>query len=329
MYFWILLFLSVFCKFAVPLFFMISGVLYLKRDFVDTKYILIKLFKLIVVFFIAYNLRAFVYLIDRNRFFFFLELKYIVFFKMLYINALYYESILSGDFWFMFLYSMYIVILKMIIIKQKEKYSKAVVWIFAIFVFLSFYPFFKYLFSGSDFIQEYIKYIWIIFIIIACPVSGYFIENKLFDCFNKHTFLFWFINISLISFSVFFTFYKGYKLNGVWTEDDNQDFHGSFSFFNAAVIYMMFKKYFSNISEKKQALFAFLSKSVFFVYLLHINVMLLLPEISSLINGYASQSLFFPSVFLLTGYILLIFICCVLLWFVMSKIPVVKRLTRF
>ena len=332
------LFLSVFCKFAVPLFLMLSGALLLSKEKLELKYVLKRILKVVLVLIVFGFIRSWA---ERYRSIFreiYAPHEYSTFDYV--INSLKHgkypgntcasllKRIFTGDyvpdFDFLYIYLQYLFVLPVLFAFsgrfQKWHFyglSAAAVFFCGILPCLTFY-FTK---DPSAGFPDFMRRVFLCFV----PVLGYYVEFKMKDVSNKGIIALWGVNVLTIGISAYLTYLSVYGQTK--TPVFSEDYHNMFYVFNALTICVTFKKYCKNVPSGAEKLFAFLSKSVLTVYLMHINLFYLLPPITSKIGGYAEQSLFLPAVFLLTGYILLDFACCVLIWWGLSKIPVLKRLT--
>ena len=331
-YFWFFISLSAFCKFAVPLFFMMSGALYLRKESVGVKYVLLKIVKLVFIIYAAYFLRGFFKVVSATSFSYVLNDIGIVSFIIIFTHIP--DYVIEGDFWFLFLYLFYLFALVPIFKIKGIAPCLLFCVVFVPFYFVSLAPYYKYAFFSEPFyLGGIMHYLWMMFNVVAYPLTGYALEKNDNSFFERHLLSMWIINILLLCASVAFTVHKGMAAGGVWTEEQSQDFFYTFPFFNAVVIYVTFKKFFRDMSGKKKAVFSFLSKSVFIVYLMHVNLKYFLfkyvfTDFSAKLEEYVAGMAFFPPLLMIAGEILSEFCLCVLIYALLSKIPVVREVTR-
>ena len=205
--FWVYIFISVFCKFSVPLFFAISGALMLEKQY-DHK----KLFERIMRIFIVLFIFSFAYYIKRintNGDPFSFE-KFITTF---------YSHGLWGHLWYLYLYIAYLMGLPFLQALVKSLETKYYYYMIVLaLVFRGIIPTIENLFWDRSYtlIGE-IKVSWLLSYIVLYPCIGYFLKNKFEITKNKLIFI-WIINILGILTSCYLTYCKGIS-EGILTKN--------------------------------------------------------------------------------------------------------------
>ena len=333
------LFLSIFCKFTVPIFFMISGALLLKKDGFDFKRNIKKIFKVLFIIVLFSLLRKWSEMHHQQ---FFKELSELcagifVHRDFSVLKAFYdsfdpgeYTSVLKkayveffeGDLLFLYLYVEFLFIFPFLhLISKKIEKEHFYYLVFLIVFFGGIVPCLEYLFTGEGYLLSPILRNGWIFAFV--PLLGYYAEFKLDDVSGKSLIVLWGVNLLAIAVSMYLTYRHIYGVSLLFTEN----YHKLFYVLNALTIFLTFKKYCRGVPPKAARVFSFLSKSVFTVYLMHVNLGHFLPDMTNKLQEYIDQGMFPSAVLLITGSILLNYVCGVLIWFSLSKTPVLKKLT--
>ena len=145
--------LTVFCKVAVPLFFMISGALLLKKDIPIKKIFKTKILKILIVLLIfsaIYYVRL--YLLDYSKKFSILD-----------FLARLYQGNIVVPYWYLYAYISFLIALPFLrsMVKSLPKYGYIYLFILSI-IFTSMLPCLEYLFShGNVTLNEYGKISWL------------------------------------------------------------------------------------------------------------------------------------------------------------------------
>lgn len=313
-FYWFYMPISVFCKFSVPLFFMISGALLLRKD-ESIKTVLKKRVLKTCIIILVINLIYYLFDIIQGN-----QVLYGVG-NIIDFGAFLFSGKISAFVWFLYSYLVYLIILPIIRKLTKQLCKNEYRYIFSIAVIVAvFKPIFE-LFSNYE-LNSAFNYLNIN--IIIYPLLGYY----LFYCFNYSSLtgrklsIAWIINVLLIGFSCFLIFYR-MKKTGETTEGQSQQFHNMFVIFNASLVFVTIKKYTMHFTNNRIN-FAIIqvSECVFGIYLFHILIMYLKPM--KYFRDYLSTVSFAP---LCIGlfYCLVIFTVSLFLSFVLKRIPIIKK----
>ena len=319
--FFVFLFLSVFCKFAVPLFFMMSGALLFNRDELKIGYVVKRLLKLafiIVLFsFFRFFFRKYVYFsINPDVVTTLMTLDYGLFFKLIY------QRPLEPDFWYLYLYASFLFVSPFLYLVSKNFQRRHLFYLAAVFfIFGAAVPCLEYLFSKNEvLLYDMFRNKWMY---SFYPVVGYYLEHKMKDVSDKNLTVLWGVNLLTIFVSMYLTYDNIYQPGK--EIKFSETFHNIFAPFNAAVLYITFKRKTENVSVKTQKVFTFLAKGVFTAFLFHpYFVFALVPP--DLPADVADNP--FPTVMFMINTIMFFFFSGIVIYCVLSRIPVVKKITR-
>ena len=259
--FWVYIFISVFCKFSVPLFFAISGALMLEKQY-DHK----KLFERIMRIFIVLFIFSFAYYIKRintNGDPFSFE-KFITTF---------YSHGLWGHLWYLYLYIAYLMGLPFLQALVKSLETKYYYYMIVLaLVFRGIIPTIENLFWDRSYtlIGE-IKVSWLLSYIVLYPCIGYFLKNKFEITKNKLIFI-WIINILGILTSCYLTYCKGIS-EGILQKTE-ESFHVRFVVLNCICIFISTKYLFEHnvISDICKKISLSVGSCTFGIYLVHMLI---------------------------------------------------------
>ena len=317
MRFWIYLFISVFCKFAVPVFLAISGALVLSKSHETLKqlwfkritkiaFILVFTSLLYYLYYFAYRLSAFGQLSIAD---FLVKL---------------YSCQISVYLWYLYLYISFLIIspLLRLLVKNMENYH--FYYIFAIVIFFNFLHPIEYLTSsGKISMDDNLKILWLGKHGIIFPCLGYFFQHRLkYEALRKWIPWLWIASVSTIGLSCYLTFHHG-QFPGKWIES----FHNSFVVFNCAAIFVttryLFEKRDLHVCLRKIVLS--IGSCTFGIYLLHMFVenfliSFSLPYILEMGMDRMICIMFSCLLILLVSYIITL---------ITSRLPVIKKLVGF
>lgn len=313
-FYWFYMPISVFCKFSVPLFFMISGALLLRKD-ESIKTVLKKRVLKTCIIILVINLIYYIFdIIQGNQVLYGLG-------NLIDFGSFLFSGKISPFIWFLYSYLVFLMILPIIRKLTKQLCKNEYRYIFSIAVIISvFKPIFE-LFSNYD-LNSAFNYLNIN--IIVYPLLGYY----LFNCFNYNSLtgrklsIAWGQNILLIGFSCFMTFYR-MKKTGETTELQSQQFQNMFAIINASLIFATIKKFTMHFTNKcVNVAIMQVSECVFGIYLFHVLIMRLKPMI--IFRDYLSTIPFAPLCMGLI-YCIVIFSISLFLSFVLKKTPIIKK----
>ena len=314
--FFLYLFISIFCKFSVPIFFAISGALMLKKENES----LLDLWKkrifrmILVLFFISFIYYMVSIGMSFNKFDILLFLKKC------------YTATIKDHLWFLYTYIAYLIGLPFLRNLVKNLENKHYYYMIAIAIFFSgLLPIIEYLlFKGNYHITSYIKITWLTTNIVLYPCIGYFLRFK-FKCSNKKTILFiWFINLLCIMLSCFMTYYK-IKITSNLSSSQIQDFFPNFIAVNCICIFITIKYLFEkiNISKFVEKMILSFGSCTFGIYLIHVLIKDT-EMMKSLLNLIKNIGVNYMLAVIL--WCLCIMIISYLIVFILKKIPILKRL---
>ncbi len=312
--FWTYMFFSVFCKFAVPLFLMISGAVLLgkKPDGLKILYKkrILRMAVVLVVFSFAYYVQG-IYLSDE------------VFSISSFLKKLY-TSYMQSHLWYMYAYIAFLIslpFLQSLVANLETKYFYYLIGIVLIIKIIWVIEYRSCL--GEITIYEKIEPLWLCTNIVLYPIIGYFLQNKVILR-KKDLLILWISNIAGICTSCYMTNYKG-LVTGVLKESQSQSFHNTFVLLNAICIFCTVKYIVNHIklNKRQEKIIYTLGECTFGVFLLHMFIQVL-PIRRYLIDTFISAHInYMVSCWL---FCLFNMIVCFCITYVLRKIPIVKWL---
>ena len=259
--FWFHLGCAVCCKFAVPLFFMISGALMLgKRDeTIRTVYRRRVLRYVLILFFISvfyavshHILYGDVYTVRS-------------FLRMIYTSSLKYHL------GFLYAYISFLVALPLLRAFSSGMENRHYLYLSLVYLCICLLPVMQYLaWKGSASLNSNI-YPSLSGCALVFPMVGYFCEHRVSEqSVRKHLWMIWLINIVCIVLVCAATFIRGTDL-GTFEEDKSQVFFEGLSWVNAAAVYLTCRCLFSRVifKERIQNIIMILSRESLGIYLFH------------------------------------------------------------
>lgn len=300
------LFLSVFCKFSVPLFFMISGALLLKKQ-EPLSVILKKRFLRMFIVLVGFSiLGCLLYASSISNFM--IELVFAI-----------YSGNTFYTLWFIFAYMTFLLLLPFLRMIAQKLNWKLFKYILALYIiFKAILPIFQFLIL-QDTVSISEEFLILSSDTIVYPLVGYFLYNKVdFSKIKNNIILvFWCINIAFIIITSLLIYYK--MLKPEYRDSSAlQPFFTRFTAINSITIFITIKKF---VIINNSGFFAKLIKSAgectFGIYLIHI-----LPIFY--FNFLYSKNIFY-TLLLSLGYSMLLFLGCWLITFILRKIPLVKK----
>lgn len=257
--YWILLALSVFCKFAVPIFFMITGALLLKKDESISTLYKKRVRKIALV------------LLVTSLVYYFFE-KYAIHNVNLGISAIY-TGETEYHLWYLYSYLALLMSLPFLRSIAKDLTKNKIIYLFVLYITIRYFiPLIQLLlFSNNYRMNGYISGIFTCADIFFLPLMGYFIENKLNKKLSRNKLLaIWGSNILSLILSIYAT----NLANNTPTASVNQSYISLFSSTNAMAIYLTIKNVdFNKISNKILKALLHLSSCTFGIYLVHLLFM--------------------------------------------------------
>ncbi len=320
--FWLYLFISIFCKFSVPLFFMISGALLLddKKDSLKELYKK-KIFNIFIIL-LTFSFVYYIFDIYNNQ----LSFSFNVFFSRLYSYRLKYHL------WYLYAYIAFLItipFLRSLVKNLKNKYFYYMIILSIILTGIL--PCLEYLiFHGNITLNNDIRPSWILQSIILYPCIGYYLEHRITLENNKknNLLILCAVNMLGIFISCYMTYLKG-QIDGFLTESDSQTFFGNFILLNAIFIYIITKYIYTNhnILHKFDNLFLSVGKCSFGIYLIHVFV---LENFSFIYHIFCFlKNLGINSMISCFIYCFIIMCCSYFSTLIISKIPIIKKIVGF
>lgn len=264
--FWLYLIVSVFCKFSVPLFFMISGALLLEKEESLTVLWRKRIFRmictllLISIVYYCEMLRADSEMINIKQFI-----------QILYSGKHKYHL------GFLYTYIVFLITLPFIrcMVREMKTHHFYYMIISALFM-CGVLPVGEYLiWKGHYTIVWEVKSLWLVHTVVLYPCLGYFCQYIINLEKNRNIlFYIWAVNILGIALSCFMTYYKG-QYTGVLSETESQTFHSSFVILNAMAVYLSFKYIFQywHCLPQSEKIILSIGKCTFGIYLIHPMIM--------------------------------------------------------
>lgn len=318
--FWLYMFISVFCKVAVPLFFAISGALLLEKEEsigVLWKNRIFKILLILIFFSIADYLNYYFYsgkpINIRNIF----------------LSIYDGPTLVNGHLWYLYAYIAFLICIPFLRILVQNFEHIHFYYLIAIVLCSNLLSVVEYLLSKGEVLHSDVfqRSLWMISDVIVYPCIGYFIHNKLnVKDIHKKIPLLWLVNFIGIAVSCFMTYYVG-KIDGDINELTTEKFFNSFVLLNCFTIFATVKYIFETIevSDRVTKIILSVGKTTFGIYLLHQIVKTYLSHYSIVpeITKYGVDSM--VAVLL---YCLGIFLVCYMITFAFLKIPILRSLFK-
>lgn len=205
--YWIYLFISVFCKFAVPLFFMIAGALMLNRQSESINKIWLN--RVLHILFILTFWSFFYYMIlvkQGNEVF-----------NVYHFLSRLYDNNWNTPFWYLYAYIAFLISLPLLQRFAKSLTDREYSYMYLLYIiFVMLIPCMQYiLFQGRHTLNGNISIGWFASNIVIFPLTGYFLSFRKKDFWNtKKIFVLWVINIAAIMLSSYLTYYRAKIMGG-------------------------------------------------------------------------------------------------------------------
>lgn len=312
---WIQLFLLIFSKFSVPLFFMISGALLLNKE-EDIKTIFLKRISKMTLTLIVFSFLYYLFgVLDKNVAFSFTDFIIKIYSDYVSINI---------TFWFLYAYIGFLIILPFLRTIAQNLSNDRFIYLFGLVIIVNtIIPLFEYFYSrgtygyNTNLLVGYGYVSWLGKECILYPLAGYFLDNRVDVEKSKRTIaIMWIINIITILLSCFFTHYK---INCLGIDgDDLQLFRSTFVYINAFTLFLSIK-YICITWEKRVHIFdkiiCTISQCTFGIYLVHMLVISILEQYvghDTLVNSFI--------------FTCLVFAICYGVTFILRKIPIIQKI---
>lgn len=308
--------MSTICKVGVPLFFMMSGALLIKKE-EEVKRTLLRIPRILIdliVFTFLYSI------VDAK----------IMGYPFSFESTI--QTMVGTNYWHLWYLYAYIVFLISLPVLRKlaagldETSSKYLFWL--AFFFMGIYPMLEALSPVG--INNELKLTWVTANVFIYPMLGYAIEQKIpREFFTKERLVrLWILNIAcfVVSEIAEFLLMKsqvGKDMGGYFDER----FLISFCVLNAVLIYATVRHLTekASFSEKAKAVLAEVGKDTFGIYLLHIWFLWKIPALYQIYNKLEHAGVFGYHFGILVSCIIA-FICAGIVTSVLRRIPVIKKL---
>ena len=312
--YWGCLFGAVFCKFSVPLFFMISGALLLDREEEPVR---IWMRRLIHIFYILLIWSFFYYL------------NVVVTGKETFVIKHFFSQFYAKDwnfsYWFLYAYLAFLLSLPLLRRFAQSLTNREYRYLFSLYaVFVMIIPSVQYwLFHGKHGLNGNISVSWLAANIVIFPLAGYVLRHRMKGFWSgKKILCVWLLNIGTILISVYLSHLRG-QITG---EKMTEAFYNTFVLINAASVFVTCQYW------QESALLQKLAKPVisiggctFGIYLFHIFIMRR-PEVVRLARALFQETVSVPPILYGFLYCALVFgIGCVVTW-LFRKNPLLRRL---
>lgn len=263
LHFWIYLFISVFCKFSVPLFFMITGALMLNREPEPLENLWKnRIFNMMKV------------LLLWSLFYYFVEICMgTQEFSVKNFVIRFYDSSWNVSFWYLYAYIPLLMSLPILQKFAKSLSDKDFIYLILLFMaFNSLLPVFQYYFwQERHNLNSNFRLNWICSIVFFYPCLGYFLEHRIRQFWNKKKIvLLWIINFLSIIISCYMTYMK-INNTGISDGANSETFHSTFVFINCIAVYVSCQYFFreKEVNEILKKVIISIGECTFGIYLLH------------------------------------------------------------
>lgn len=315
--FWLYMPISILCKFSVPLFFMISGALLLKRE-EDLKTLFTKRILRILITTLVISAGYYILDIAKGVIPYYGTANVLDFFIFLFSGKI------RIHLWFLYSYLAFLVLLPFIrkITKAINKQEFRYLFCIAAFIMI-FRPIFESLLFDDFQLQKAFGILTTN--IFIYPLLGYYLYHFVdINTITKFKLAIgWIIDFILLIPSCLFTFYK-FAETGELSEAEAQEFFGMFEMYNASIFFITVKKNIPTIKNKiVNTAIAYMGECTFGIYLLHILVMDIyyIDEFQE-----ALQLTSIAPMLSCLIYCLIIFAISFGISFIIKKIPIAKNL---
>ena len=269
--YWAYLFISVFCKFSVPLFFMITGAVFLNRDSENIKYLfshrILKLFTVLIFWSLFY------YMNEKNPGFwkFNSVLRGGINFNLKEFLSVLYTYNWNTPFWYLYACIPMMMTIPLLQRIAKSLYDRDFLYLYLLYaIFQIIIPMVQFILWKDVYkINSNFSISWLCCNIFVFPLSGYFFMNRGQGYWSiKRIAWLWVINIATIIISCYMTYIKAKNFGDLY----NQTYLSQFVIINCVAIFITFKWIFNHvhISKYLEAIINSVGSCTFGIYILHI-----------------------------------------------------------
>ena len=265
--YWLYLFIAVFCKFAVPMFFAISGALLLKKkESIKELYSkrVVRILSALILFSFFY------YLIQVYR-------GKVVFSISNFFIRLYSDK-WNFSFWYLYTFLAFLISLPLLrpMVNHMKNQHFLYLFVWAIII-KGVLPILEYRFSqGAVTLNKNVEWSWLVSYAVLFPPMGYYIFRRLDveRIQKKHLIALWLINLFLLGLVCYMTNYL-VSVTGVCSEDKSQVFFKSFSVVNMTTVFITVRYFCHKIvfHERISRWIIYFGRATFGIYLVHVAIL--------------------------------------------------------
>lgn len=312
--FWIDMFWSIFCKFAVPVFFALSGALLIGKNESLKDLFTKRISKILTVLFFV----SIIYYIGGS-FIQHYDISFIKFFKNLYKGGI------RIHLWYLYAYIAFLLTLPILrnIAKSLTKMNYIYITILSV-IFFGIIPILEYLlFNNNLHLYKHINPEWICSTIFIYPLLGYFMATKVTNEEIKKSLPYlWGINIIAIIITGLSIYHLGSNLGSFASEKNIQIFHKNFAIINCICIFLTAKYFIPkiNINNTIQKIILSIGKCTFGIYLMH---MLLKDILFMIFKSFVENN---HSIIVAFVTSLIILALCYTFTLIIKRIPYIKKI---
>lgn len=310
--YWIYLFISIFSKFSVPLFFIISGALLLPKENESLKDLwkkrILKIISILVIWsFIYYLYEVF---IGNERF------NLINFFSKLYYDYW------NFSYWYLYCYIAFLISLPFFRAMVNRLENKYFYYMFGIaIVTLAIIPILQYLVCADEYkMIGALNIGWLTTNFVLFPCIGYFLEYRV-KINKKSIIAMWITNIITIGISCYMTFYKS-KITGI----NGEDFHNIFVLINCVTIFITIKyivnKMNLSLDAKKEIIsLGSCTLGIYLIHLFFVRKFNFFIKIFVLLRNILQKEMIASFIFC----VIMMYVCYIII-LILKKVPIIKKI---
>ena len=321
MHFWFYLFIAIGCRFCIPVFFGISGILLLGKE-----ESLKKLWtKRIIPMFLIFIVISFLYYIE----YLLRSTDGIQAFSLHDFLITFYCGVHKAQLWYLGEYIIFLICIPFLRALVKSLEAKYYYYLLAIAVIFKLLPIIEYiLWNGNYTLYYQFKPTWLLSNVVLFPLTGYFLHNYVNNTQIKKILApTWILYFVVTVLSCYATYILGINL-GQYSEATSQYFFDNTTIVSAFVVFITFKYLcsFTNFRPVISSFISLLGKLTFGTYLLHFFLL----DINFIRNIlYKFQAGAINDLFASLVYSFIILILSYLSSYIISKIPFIKKIIGF
>lgn len=320
--YWYYMTFSIFCRFSVPVFFMLSGALLLAKDQESIKDIYKKRVSRIALILLVYSLLYYIIDVCQGR----AKLGAGVFFLQ------FWSTNWNFSYWYLYAFLAFLISLPLLRMMAKNFEKKHYIYMMILYiVFQGILPVVQYLLWHEKYnLNQNLRVKWILADIVLFPLLGYFLHHKVTDLSHKGTLILklWIANITTILISCYMTHIRA-VYTGVLDRFHSNMFHDSFVMVNAVTLFLttkyLFEKLDGHLPRFVTTVILSIGSCTFGMYLWHVLFIKKIPPFNQLWNIF--DQYFGPNRMISAIlYCLCIMICTYIITRIQKLIPLLKKL---